>query len=697
MTTETFAWEQFIAPDGIHYRWGRQPIPDYITQYDNPQGDQPMQPRPFVHARNFVPTGVYTATYGRDTWDYMLTSLAELHGNCYYVNGGSDTASREGLVDFSRLAARLGVRVYYQNGSSEITWPNRVYNGGDRQVYYDRTAAWANDILPQFVSDPELKEGLVVWAPCEEIDVGTAQEPLLAQLRNDVFEVLDPYHPLTILVMSGSYAEQQALYDTWGDDIPLIVVDPYINHATVNRYTEANYLIARLANWQQMAMDHNSKLWLVLPSFSMNNDEPLAGTGGYNTVRPEDMNLSCWTSLAYGTTGFFLYIEYTGKLNGRAARTFFDWKVTEEFYAASRFFRTVGRLAPIIGYWTPVQPTQWSDDLAVGVMKHPQFDGQFLVVANTDHYNQTVYTPSGGSTVYELDTFQQITDSITLQPGMGVVLFSGGVLEMETLKDTLGHGPGIRLTQTIAAQQAQVWATGSDEEETVASRTDTGGQQIALGGKGGKPWVYTSEFTYPTPLWAGDPIAWDECTKVPAGYYYPPRCGPAENMLYLRFDCSNLASDDATIASAVLHLDLPQGMPGGRLAVYPIVGDGDDLIDDLLELMPRWELDYFSRQAGESIRIEVGGMVQEWIDGDMANRGLLVVYAGWPATSNPVPVQCSGELEVTYWRDPQNCNETWQAGGGLRADINRDCVVDLQDFVALIGQWQEPNEYLLSP
>jgi len=47
------------------------------------------------------------------------------------------------------------------------------------------------------------------------------------------------------------------------------------------------------------------------------------------------------------------------------------------------------------------------------------------------------------------------------------------------------------------------------------------------------------------------------------------------------------------------------------------------------------------------------------------------------------------EVAVTKPKEvlPQNCIEAWQAGGGMKADLNQDCTVDIADFARLAQDW----------
>jgi len=691
-------WQEAVDSNGVHYRWGRPHVPDFIATFHNPLTDQPMGIRPYIPVERYVPTGLYAGEMGQQTWDYVLTKLIERHGNTYYVNGGLDSATRDGQMDIARRAARIGVRIYYQNQSSEIWWPSRIGIGPARQEVYDRIAAWADDMLINFVLNYELKEGILVWAPSEEIDMGTAQEPLLAQLRNDVFEAQDPFHPMIIMLMAGSLDIQEELYNMWGPDIPLIVIDPYFNNAGNPRSNHSNYYLNVMPPWQQKAMDHNARLWIIAACFSQNNPTPSQGPAGWKMTLPQEVSFSCWTGMAFQATGFFLFAEYLYQGFGRACVSRFEWIPTEEYAAGIRFFRTVRRLEPLLSRWTSAQATQVIGDIVEGVMNHPDFDGQFVVIANSNLSASVSYAVPGDGTYYDLETFSRVVAPIELDPGMGVVLFKGSAGELEQLKDLLGPGLGLAEQVTLSPIQAQNWTADAGDEETVASRTDVTGTPIAIGGKGGKPWLYNDVYISEPPSWAGELLDWGDGVRMPAGFYFPPRPGAGENMLFLKWDFSSLANyTNVTVESAAFELPMASALNFGRVGVYPVIGDGDDLLNDVLEHMPRWEIDQFSVPLGGSLRIEIGGMVQQWIDGDLANRGLLVVYNGWPDTTSPMLLSAVPTLKLKYRRQPDTCAERWQAGEGLLADLNQDCYVNWADFTLFADQWlacndpQDPN------
>ncbi len=661
-TANCFGWEQADV-NGIHYRWGRSHVPDRIVNFRNPKAHKPMAPKPFIPAENFVPTGLYAGEWGEAFWDYTFTNLVEQHGNSYWINGsytGSRTPSKissnsyEGLVEIAKRAARLGIRIYYQNSASPIHWPSRVKITTPRQKVYEKVKAWAEKTLPEFTTDPELKHGILAWSPTEEIDMETAQEPLLAKLRNEVFKKLDPYHPALILLKAGTGAIQEELFKMWGDDIPIIAIDPYVNHRAIPRTAASRRYIKKMTIWQNVAMAHDVKLWIVVPAFSQNNNYPSKGPGGWLPVTPENMNLYGWTGLAYGSSGFYIYVEYSRWGSGRAVFTRFDWQPTEEYIAATRFFRVVRRLAPIISNWSPAKPTIVTSPIAEGVMKHPEFEGEFLVIANTNEFTSAKYNLSEDTVYYDLETFRRLKDSVEMDPAMGQVLFKGSKAELKKIQRLIGEGAGTLKETSLAPQTTRLWTTAKDNEELVASRTKITNKPFTLGGKGGKPWIYSEKRLDKPPKKSGDILDWADGVKIPAGTYFPPRPGKNETMLFLKWDFSRLQKlSNLLIESACFELKT-SGISGGRVAVYPVINDSDILMDQAaIEFMPRWEIDQidqFKGKEGPPLRIEIGGMVQQWIKKQLPNKGLLVVYTGWPDTIEPVEIKTPPELKIKYRR-----------------------------------------------
>lgn len=686
-------WQESVDSSGIHYRWGRDEVPRTIRNFINPQADIPMAATAYRIPQDTAPTGLYAGEMGSETWDYVLTKLVERYGSSYYVNGGVDSATRQGQMDLARCAARLGVRIYYQNQASELYWPNRITIGGDRAAVYEQIETWAAAMLPQFTTDPELKQGLLIWGFCEEIDLETAQEPLLAQCRSEVMKAQDPYHPAQILLMGNTYSIQQELFKQWGTDIPIMATDLYFSHTTVMRASQNSFFISRLAAWQNLALTYHAKLWTVSACFSQNNSEPSTEAGGWKMCTPEDINLSMWTGLAYGVTGFYLFLEYSDAGYGRAALTRFDWQPTEEYAAAQRFFKMIRRLEPIIAYWSPAQATIYSNYLAVGSMQHPDFNGTFKVIANAHQSAALTYTIPDDGVYYELETYSPVSGAFTLEPAKGRILFKGAYAEVRELKNLIGPSLGIFDQNFLSAIQAQLWTTAAADEETVASRNTINSTPISLGGKGGKPWYYSDEEITSLPYWAGELLEWSSGIVIPAGVYYPPRPGAGETMLFLQWDLSDYgaASRGVEVESALISLPLSSALIAGRVGVYPVVGREDNLLYNVMEFMPRWEKDQFTLAAGGTLPLEIGGIVQEWIDGSLPNLGVLVVYCGWPGTTNAIEVEAIPQLKLTYRRHPMACAEVQQLGKGLDGDINRDCEVNLADLAMMSAVWLESN------
>ena len=106
------------------------------------------------------------------------------------------------------------------------------------------------------------------------------------------------------------------------------------------------------------------------------------------------------------------------------------------------------------------------------------------------------------------------------------------------------------------------------------------------------------------------------------------------------------------------------------------------------------ELDDLSLTSSSSVRIDVTGMVQEWISkAEYVNRGLLVVYEGFPDNSGgSVQIDAVPTLEVKYRQSTPTCEEIAKAGFGLKTDFDNDCKVGLSDFVKLAVRWLDCNE-----
>jgi hypothetical protein len=699
-----YTWELSVDGDGVHHRWGEPEIPAFITNFDNPKSDEPMGAVTVVPSPEYVPCGLYAGEWGDATWDYIFTKIVEGHGNSYWLAGtqspwppgtlnGSD---RAGHVALARTAARLGLRVYYENQNGETYWPATWQPPPASQNAYNETSGWADDMLAQFATDIELRQGILCWGITQETDLATAQEPLLADLKNDVFDVYDPYHPMIIEHRVTDGGVQEAQYTAWGGDaeVPIIVTGPYINDRPVSRLNQWALNAIRLALWQSIAMNHNSKLWVIVPCFSQNNPS-ISSSSGWRTVVSEEMSWYLWTSLAYGSTGFYLFKEYDGDGRGRAALTRFDWEVTEEYAAAQRFWRTLSHVEPLLRKWTSSTATTVSSGIARGWMSHPDYTGLFLVIANVSPWNAAAFTVPGDATYYELVDYTAVSGTINLDPGMGMILFKDTSGEIAALTSLLGPVPGTNGQDTLTASQAQLW-TASSDEQTVVARTNIAGGPITFGGKGGLPWIYLEN----TPGWGGDLRTWrtsPTLVKVPAGVYYPPHPGASEEMLFLKWDSSDLPSVGAVLEKAVFTVTLSASLPGGRLAVYPVAGEGDDILNGVLEFMPRWELDEIddlSLGAGSTVRVDITGMVQEWISkSDYVNRGLLVVYEGFPDNSSGfVQISAVPTLELAYRYATPTCEEIARAGVGLTGDIDQDCHITFVDFATLLGKWFMCNE-----
>jgi len=644
--------------DGVHVRWGRWEIPPQVYSFHLPEADEPMPDRPFVRAEDCVPLGVYAGDFGDATWDWIFNDIKEHGGNSFYVNGSYtrpyppckiDSRTNKGMMALVRRAARCEVRVYYQNHSSNLHWPNRVGKGPPRQEVFDSLRKVAEQVLPRFASDRELKWGLLCWGITEEIDVPTARDPLLAKLKKEVFNKLDPEHPAVILVMHNPSPVQDALVETWGvDEIPIAITDPYPNHRGVLRRILHKFYLKRVGAWSRWAKDNGSRLWLVLPTFSERNPWPSRVKGGHRISLPQELRMMLWTGLAYGSSGFYLYVYYDYHPAGRAALTRFDWKPTEEYEVSARFFRTISRLAPLVGRWRLME-TKLDGDILTGKFAHHDFKGDFLVVANSNPREcKTYHVAKGG--MWDLNSFSRLTEKVKIIPGGGLVAFGGPDSELARVRKLLGPPPG-RLGKKVGLAPAclQVWEVSRDGKSANARREISTDKPIAFGGKGALP-------VFDMPMMPGwephvlvrkdaEVLDWGEGVKVPQGVYYPPYPGAGDEVLFLRWDLSDLAG--RYVERAVMNLQMKQPIKGGRLAVYPVVSEGIGWAG-ITEYMPRWEMDDLDFKAGQQLAVELTGIVGYWLDRTLENRGLLIVHEAFGGETSRAVVGGRITLDVQY-------------------------------------------------
>lgn len=635
--------------EGVHFAPPRPEIPDRLMQPARAwleQADEETVTEP-LPVEDFVPLALYGGGWGDATWASTFERVKKYGGNCYYLNGSQTlrppstlrSNTEEGLELMCRLAEAAGVRLYYQNQESPLHWPIRETMGPPREQVYEHVSEWVARVLPRFASDPQLRAGLLAWGVTEEIDEPTARDPLLHRLREEMQE-LDPYHPPLILVMPHTPKVQQALYETWGH-IPVTLTDHYLNHRGLP-WNPVGFNIQRLQMWSKMAREHDSEFWLMSACFAMMSDLDPEVEEGYRGQAPEEVSRALWTGLAAGATGFILFIESdNGDGWGRACFTRFDWQPTEEFMAASRFFVRARRLAPLIGGWTWTGEMQVVDGVAVGAFEHPEYEGQFVVLANIDPFTPAVFTPQ--SHLYELEGFTPVRRPIELLGGEGAVLFRGTRTVLGKLEEKLGPGVWPLRETAVAPESIQRWETGASDESPVNIQTQGA---LAFGGKGALPVIHRPD----VPDWGGELVPWSEDVNVPSRVYYPPYPGTGgEAALHLQWDLSGLA--DAEVDRAVLRLKLAEPVGGGRLAVYPVVEDGIGF-NGQTEYMPRWEHRFGFRSAEEDVNAQVTGIVRQWVEGELPNRGLILVYEGFPTDRRSVALEARPRLEIRHTAAP---------------------------------------------
>ena len=129
--------------------------------------------------------------------------------------------------------------------------------------------------------------------------------------------------PVVILLMCGSFDALDALYDNVGE-LPIIITDPYYTHRGIPTQSMVKWFVTKvLDRWSQVATSRGARLWLVTPCFSMvvrSKDE----RGGYRMVNPQTAHFGPWAGLAYGATGFYLFVRDDYHCWGRSALTRLD-------------------------------------------------------------------------------------------------------------------------------------------------------------------------------------------------------------------------------------------------------------------------------------------------------------------------------------------------------------------------------------
>lgn len=630
--------------DGVHLRWGIPEIPDSVMSYRSSETARPKDHYEFIPAEEYVPLGVYLGDWGDATWDFTLKQIRQFGGNFYYVNGGHGplpgikllSRSKAGLKELTRRAARLGVRIYYQDQSSSLHWPNNIKTGPPREKVYMRVKQWADDILPRFATDPELRAGMLVWGPTEEIDEATARDKQLKKLR-DYMQELDPYHPCVVLVMPHTAGVQQALFETW-EDIPIAHTDHYLNHRGLNRKTISGFNLRRLKLWSDMVRQHGAKFWMIVGCFSMRNNPDPSNKSGHRILAPQEVRMSLWTALAYGVSGFSLFHYYDNDSAGRACLTRFDWKPTEEYVAAGTFFSHIKRFSPLVGKWKRLGEVKVKNNVAVSRFKHPDYSGTFIVAANSDSW-ESASVPM--NSVYELEGFTPVKGTLKLSPGAGTILFRGSKDELSKLKQLLGDGAYPVRSEKLMVENFQLWKVDKSGDKFSEKINITG--QIRFGGRGAMPVINRSTL----PGWKGKLMDWGNGIKVPSCIYYPPYPGKNETVLYLKWDASSLAG--VRIKRAELRIKLAKPVSRGRLGIYPVVQDGLGLTGQI-EYMPRWEdsADQLILSEDNELTMEITGILREWASGKTVNKGLLVVYEGFPGKNRNILLREKPVLVVEY-------------------------------------------------
>jgi len=79
------------------------------------------------------------------------------------------------------------------------------------------------------------------------------------------------------------------------------------------------------------------------------------------------------------------------------------------------------------------------------------------------------------------------------------------------------------------------------------------------------------------------------------------------------------------------------------------------------------------------------GYVYNTVTGDFDE---FAIYAGVLSSERAAAHYAQGRLEI----EPQNCEQVFQRQQGLAADFNRDCVIDLNDFVYIAESWMMCND-----
>ncbi|HOK67457.1 MAG TPA: LamG domain-containing protein [Anaerohalosphaeraceae bacterium] len=85
--------------------------------------------------------------------------------------------------------------------------------------------------------------------------------------------------------------------------------------------------------------------------------------------------------------------------------------------------------------------------------------------------------------------------------------------------------------------------------------------------------------------------------------------------------------------------------------------------------------------GGENNRGYIYNVFKGWMDE-------FAIYAGVLSSERVAAHYAQGRLEI----EPQNCEQVFQRGQGLAGDFNRDCMIDLNDFVYIAQSWLVCND-----
>ncbi len=643
-----------VVKDGIHYVVGAEEVPARVLNFKKTPPKLPTN-RSFIPAKEFVPLGLYGGDWGDAVWNYMFADLRRHYCNTFYVNGSYnkpyppskvDSRNFEGLKALLYNADKWGIRIHYQNQSSPLRWPSRKTVRCDRNQIYNRIAEWLNRHLPEIRDDKILKRALLVWGPSEELDTETASDVRLKKL-NDLSKQLDSYHPMAILLMANSFKALDALYENIGD-LPIILTDPYYPWRPFKWNEMINWELRRLKQWSDIAYAHNSKFWLCGPCFSEGlcvcYDKSKYKYAGQRISNPQMIRIGHWLGLANGASGFYLFLNYDYHSWGRACLTRLDWQPTEEYVAVSRFFRKVQHIRLIVAKWKRVKL-----DIALpevrGVFKHPDFAGEFIVLVNADMRKANSF--SIGKGCYELEGFKKVGDKVKLMPGDGVVMFKGSKNEIARLKKLIGLGVWPVVNKAIACKVKQVWRVGKGGKDF--TDRDVLKMPVSLGGKGGVPKFYITKMPGDKEAKIhcrlGKILDWGKGVNVPSEVYHPPYPGAGENVIFMEWP-SDKFEQIKYLERAYFEIEFDKPFNAGRLAVYPIVEKGLGFARKT-EYMPRWEMegrDYNSKK----LIVEITGIVRDWTERKLQNKGIIIVYNYWPDGSDSLKVQKISKLQMEF-------------------------------------------------